>query len=232
MSGGTVYGKYFFRWEKFAIFSDSERFSYFWRKTLPDLRISQSTYPWKFLGKNIFWNLYNLPHLFGLWTLKKRLVGKVFSRVVTNAIHASWSIFWLKVIFLRKIIFVHLFWSLSNFLLSFDKKSQGVRETTSLYRKKLEEHLVEKLFFLLVFGLRAEKFEQLDEENSQNFQNYVQSVQGNILGRFFWNEEALLKIFGRWAKLFHFWCQKNWQFCQNCSLRVQRNVWSFFWREK
>ena len=111
----------FFRWEKFAIFSHSERLSYFWRKTLPDLRKSQSTYPWKFLGKNIFWNLYNLPHLFGLWS-KKRLVGKVFSRVVTTAIHASRGLFWLKVIFLRKVIFVHLFWSLSKFWLSFDKK--------------------------------------------------------------------------------------------------------------
>ena len=129
MSGGTVYGKYFFRWEKFAIFSDSERFSYFWRKNLPDLRKSQSTYPWKFLGKNIFWNLYNLPHLFGIWS-KKRLVGNFFSRVDTTAIRASRGIFWSKVIFLRKVKFVHLFWSLSNFLLSFDKKSHGVKETT------------------------------------------------------------------------------------------------------
>ena len=36
------------------------------------------------------------------------------------------------------------------------------------------------------------------------------------------------KLFGRWAKFFHFCCQKIWQLCQNCSLRVQRNVWRFF----
>ena len=30
---------------------------YFQRKFLPELRNPQSMYPWKFLGKNIFWNL-------------------------------------------------------------------------------------------------------------------------------------------------------------------------------
>ena len=69
--------KKFFIKRKFRFFSDFESCSYFWRKTLPDLRKSQSTYTWKFLGKNIFWNLINLPHLFGLWS-KKRSVGKFF----------------------------------------------------------------------------------------------------------------------------------------------------------
>ena len=146
MSGGTVYGKYFFRWEKFAIFSDSERFSYFWRKTLPDLRKSQATYPWKFLGKNIFWNIYNLPHLFGLWS-KKRLVGKIFSRVVTTAIRASRGLFWLKVYILRNVKFVHLFWGLSNFYcLSTEKVRVSKKQATNI-EKKLEEKFVEKLFF-------------------------------------------------------------------------------------
>ena len=30
----------------------------------------QSTYPWHFLAKNIFWNLYNLSHFFGFWSKK------------------------------------------------------------------------------------------------------------------------------------------------------------------
>ena len=76
MSRGTAQRKSFLKGESFA-FSDSERFSYFWRKTLPDLRKSQSTYTWKFLGKNIFWTLINVPHLFELWS-KKRSVGKFF----------------------------------------------------------------------------------------------------------------------------------------------------------
>ena len=67
MSRGTAQSKSFLKRKSFA-YSDSERFSYFWRKTLTDLGNPQSTYTWKFLGKNIFWNLNNLPHLFGLWS--------------------------------------------------------------------------------------------------------------------------------------------------------------------
>ena len=74
VQGNSLKKKFFIK-RKFRFFSDSERFSYFWRKTLPDLRKSQSTYTWEFLEKNIFWNLIKLPHLFGLWS-KKRSVGK------------------------------------------------------------------------------------------------------------------------------------------------------------
>ena len=74
VQGNSLRKKFFIK-RKFRFFSDSERFSYFWRKTLPDLRKSQSTYTWKFLGKNLFWNLINLSHLLGLWS-KKRSVGK------------------------------------------------------------------------------------------------------------------------------------------------------------
>ena len=101
------------------------------RKYLPDLRSPQSTSPWKFSGKNIFWNVYNLSHFSGLWS-KKRLVGKkIFSRFVTTAIRASRYIIWEKVIFFwKKVLFVLLFWSLSNFSSLLTKNSQGVKQTT------------------------------------------------------------------------------------------------------
>ena len=123
--------KIFFKREKFALFFRLWANVYLQRKFLPDLRNPQSMYRWKFLGKNSFWNIYNCSHFFGLWS-KKRLVGKkFFSRVVTTAIRASRDIFWEKVLFTKKILFVHLFWSLSTFSCLLTKNSQGVKETTN-----------------------------------------------------------------------------------------------------
>ena len=85
--------------------------------------------PWSNWGNSFFSNIYNLSLFFGLWS-KKRLVGKFFHDLSQLQSTRPEAFFWIKVIFPRKIIFVHLFWSLSSFLLSFDKKSQGVRETT------------------------------------------------------------------------------------------------------
>ena len=76
------------------------------------------------------------------------------------------------------------------------------------------------MFVQIIFGFRAEKIEQLNEKYTQDCQNYVQSVQRNNFRMFLWNDETLLKLFVRWSKLMNFW--------QKGSLRVQRNVRSFF----
>ena len=47
---------------------------YFQRKVSPELRNTQSMYPWKFLGKNSFWNTYNLSHFFR--TLIQKTLGR------------------------------------------------------------------------------------------------------------------------------------------------------------
>ena len=47
---------------------------YFQRKASPELRNTQSMYPWKFLGKNNFWNIHNLSHFF------RTLIQKTLSR--------------------------------------------------------------------------------------------------------------------------------------------------------
>ena len=108
--------KTFFQKRKIRSFFRFCAIVYFQQNFLPEFRKPQSMYPWEFLGKNTFWNIYIIFHtFFGLWS-KKRLVGKkFFSRDVTTAIRASKDIFWEKVVFLKKILFVHLFWCLSNF---------------------------------------------------------------------------------------------------------------------
>ena len=53
----------------------------------------------------------------------------------------------------------------------------------------MAEKFVEKLFFLIIFGFRAEKFEQLVKKYSQDCQNSIQSLQRNIFRTFLWNEE-------------------------------------------
>ena len=84
-----------------------------------------------FWGKTIF-EIYIIFHtFFGLWSIKRLVGKKIFSRVVTTAIRASRDFFWEKVLFFKKkVLFVHLFWSLSNFACILTKNSQGVRETT------------------------------------------------------------------------------------------------------
>ena len=56
----------------------------------------------------------------------------------------------------------------------------------------------------------------------------LQSVQRNNFRMFLWNEETLLKFFGRWAKLLNIWCDFYVKISQKCSLRMQHNVLSFF----
>ena len=140
-----------------------------------------------------------------LWFLNQKNLGRnFFFYVVTTAIRPSRGIFWLKVIFLRKVMFVHLFWSLSNFFCLLTKKSGCQRNNLLIQKKKLEERFFKKIVFLINFGLPAEKFEQVNKKNSQNCQNYFQSVQRNNFRTFLWNEETLLKFCGRWANLLDF----------------------------
>ena len=72
-----------------------------------------------------------------LWFLIPKIRSrKFYLYVVTTAIRASRGIFWIKVFFLRKFMFVHLFWRLSNFFCLLTK-NQGVKETTYQDRKKI-----------------------------------------------------------------------------------------------
>ena len=67
--------KKFFKREKFALFFRLWANVYFQRNFLPELRNPQSVYRWKFLGKNILWNIYNLSHFFRT-LIHKTLSGK------------------------------------------------------------------------------------------------------------------------------------------------------------
>ena len=82
-------------------------------------------------GEKTFFEIYIIFHtFFGLWSIKRLVGKKIFSRVVTTAIRASRDIFLEKVLLSKKVLFVHLFWSLRNFSCLLTKNSQGVKETT------------------------------------------------------------------------------------------------------
>ena len=66
--------KLFSKREKFALFFRFWANVYFQRNFLPELQNPQSMYPCKFLGKNNFWNKYNLSHFF------RTLIKKTLSR--------------------------------------------------------------------------------------------------------------------------------------------------------
>ena len=110
-----------------------------------------------FWGKTIF-EIYIIFHtFFGLWS-KKRLVGKkIFSQVVTNAIRTSRGISWEKVLFFKKVLFVHLFWSLSNFSCLLTKKVRVSKKQPTNTEKKLEEKICGKIVFLNHFWNSSRK---------------------------------------------------------------------------
>ena len=66
--------KFFFQKRKIRYFFRFWANVYFQRKLLLELRNPQSMFPWKFLGKNNFWNIYNLSHFF------RTLIQKMLSR--------------------------------------------------------------------------------------------------------------------------------------------------------
>ena len=121
---------FFSKREKFATFSDSERMFTSSENFCQSCGTRNLCIGGSFWGKTFF-EIYKISHtFFGLWS-KKRLVGKKFSsQVLTTAMRASWDFFREKVIFLKNVLFVHLFWSLSNFSCLLTKNSQGVKETS------------------------------------------------------------------------------------------------------
>ena len=80
----------------------------------------------------------------------------------------------------------------------------------------------------MFFGFRAEEFEQLDKKYSQGCQNSIQSVQRNIFRTFLWNEETLLNVFGRWAKLLNFWRECFVKFLKTAAYGSSGTFWGSF----
>ena len=91
--------------------------------------------------------IYKLLHFSGFWS-KESLDRKFFFRVVTTAIRASRGFFLRKSkIFLRKVTFVHLFWSLSTFFVFWQKKVRMSKEQPANTEKKLEERICRKIVY-------------------------------------------------------------------------------------
>ena len=61
---GNSLWSFFFQKRKIRYFFRFWANVYFQRKLSLELRNPQSMFPWKFLGKNNFWNIYNLSHFF------------------------------------------------------------------------------------------------------------------------------------------------------------------------
>ena len=127
---GNSFRKKFFLKRKIRYFFRFWANVYFQRKVSPELQKPQSMHPWKFLGKNNFWKIYNLSHFFRTLTQKPLSRKEKFFPGWHNCNPRVQRHFLRKSFFLKKVLFVHLFWSLSNFSCILTKNSQGVRETT------------------------------------------------------------------------------------------------------
>ena len=115
---GTVYGKTVFKREKIAVFSDSERLFTFSEKKFgrfakPAIYVSVELFVEKHFLKS-FYIFSNFSHFFGVWS-NKPLVGKFLSGLSQLQSAILEALFGYKWVFFEKVIFVHLYWSLSIF---------------------------------------------------------------------------------------------------------------------
>ena len=134
MSKGTASGKSFSKTEKFAFFPILSVFLLL-GKTFARFA-KHAIWPCvEVMGEK---HCFNYIYYFTLLStlIQKTLSRKVFSWVVTTAIRAFRGTFWLKVIFLGKVIFVHPFWSLSIFFCLLTKKKLGCQRNNLLIQKK------------------------------------------------------------------------------------------------
>ena len=141
--------KTFFQKRKIRSFFRFCAIVYFQQNFLPEFRKPQSMYPWEFLGKNTFWNIYIIFHtFFGLWS-KKRLVGKKFffpgchncnPRIQRHFLRKS-SFFEKKFVCSSVLVFEQLILSTDKKLVRVSKKQPT--NTEKSWRKKF----VEKMFF-------------------------------------------------------------------------------------
>ena len=208
MSAGTVYENFFSKEKNSLFFSDSEPMFTSSEIFCQRCETRKLCIRGSFWGKTIF-EIYIVFHtLFGLWS-KKRLVGKrFFSRVVTTAIRASRDFFWEKVLFFKKSFVCSSVLEFEQFCLYTDKKQSGCQRNNLLIQKKVgRKKWWKNCFFKTFLDFEQKKIEQLDKRYSQDCQNSIQSVQRNNFRTFLWNEETLLEVFGRWAKLLNFWCE-------------------------
>ena len=146
ISKGTAYGESFLKTEKLAFFPILSVFlllvNTFARFAKPAIWLSVEV-----MGeKHCFNYIYSFTLLWNL--IQNTLSRKVFSWVVTTAIRAFRGTFWLKVIFLGKVIFVHPFWSLSIFFVFWQKKLGCQRNNLLIQKKKWRKEFVEKSFFI------------------------------------------------------------------------------------
>ena len=218
-SRGTVYGKTVFKREKIAFFPILSDFlllaKKFGRFAKPAIYVSVEVFVEKHFLKS-FSIFSNFSHFFGVWS-NRPLVGKFLfglSQLQSAILEALFGYYW-------------------AFFMSFNQKIRVSKSWPTSTEKNWRKKFVEKLFFQVIFGLRAEKFEQLNRKFTQDCQNYVQRLQRDDFGTFLWNEGNLLKLFGpRWAKLFAFWRENFSKFVKKAAYVSSGTLTEqHFWKE-
>ena len=207
MSAGTVYENIFQK-RKIRSFFRLWANVYFQRKFLPELRKPQSMYRWKFLGKNNFWNIYNLSHFF------RTLIQKTLSRKENffpgcdNCNPRVQRLFLRKSTIFKKKFCLFICFGVWAIFLYTDKKQSGCQRNNLIIQKKVgRKKWWINCFFLKHFWISSRKFWTIRQKILAGLSNSIQSVQRNNFRTFLWNEEILLEVFGRWAKLLNFWCE-------------------------
>ena len=148
MSAGTVYENFFPKEKNSLFFSDFEPMftsSEIFRQSCETRNLCIRGSFW---GKTIF-EIYIIFHtFFGLWS-KKRLVGKkIFFPGCHNCNpHVQRHFLRKSNFFKKKVLFVHLFWSLSNFSCLLTKKVRVSKKQPTNTEKSWRKKFVEKLFF-------------------------------------------------------------------------------------
>ena len=178
------------------------------------------------MGKNIFWNLNNLPHLFGLWS--KNAQSENFFTSCHNCNPRVQRHFLIKSNFSKKSYICSSVLEFEQFFLSFDIKKSGCQTNNLLIQKKeWRKEFVEKSFFKSSSNFQQKRLSNKTKNTRRIVKTTFNVFRRTVLGCFsglkelpssFLVVERNYWTFGvNFLKIF-----------QNCSQRVQRKVLRFF----
>ena len=229
MSAGTVYENFFSQEKNSLFFSDSEPMFTSSEIFCQSCETRDLCIRGSFWGKTVFESYIIFHIFFRLWS-KKRLVGKkIFSQVVTTAIRTSRGFFWEKVIFFKKSFVCSSVLEFEQLFLSTDKKKSGYQRNNLLIQQKVGGKNLGKICFFKSFSdFQQKSLNNYTKKTRKIVKIPFKNVQRDIFRTFLWNEETLLKVFGRWAKLLNFWRKFFVKFLKTAAHACSGLFWGSF----
>ena len=207
MSAGTVYENFFPK-EKNSIF-----FPILCDCLLPAKFFARVPKTAIYVSVGVFGEKHFLKYIYNLSHFFRTLIQKTLSRKENffpgchNCNPHVQRLFLRKSNFFRKKFCLFICFGVwATFFVYWQKKVRVSKKQPTNTEKKLEEKICGKFVFLNHFRISRRKVWTIIQKKTRKIVKIpFKNVQRDIFRTFLWNEETLLKVFGRWAKLLNFW---------------------------